>query len=87
VQKIVSETLQIWLFAGGFALIAVLFGLFYRHESKCKTTSEDVAVLKEQMRSAKDEIGDHETGLRGSLHKLRGEVTPYILKEQMRRKE
>lgn len=82
-----SETLILWLFAGAFGLVGVLFTLYWRHELKCKGVGEDVAVIKQVVSDIRKEIGDHESGLRGSIHKLRGEISPYIIREQHRRGE
>lgn len=40
------------------------------------------AVNASEIRSIKAEIGDHNTGLRGWLHKLSNDISPYIIRRQ-----
>lgn len=68
-----SETLLIWLFAGAFGLLGVLFLLWYQHSMRCKGISEkqgeDIAVIKQMLTDIRSEIGDHEKGMIGQLHR------------------
>lgn len=80
-----SETLQIWLFAGAFGMIGVLFALWWHHASTCGRTSEDIAVIKGMLGRIERDIGTHETGLRGQVHKLASDISPYIVRSQMER--
>lgn len=42
-----SETLLIWLFAGAYSLIAILFVMIWHHVIRCKGVGEDMAVIKQ----------------------------------------
>lgn len=77
-----SESVLIWLFAGAYALIGVLFALVWQHVIRCKGVGEDIAVIKQIVADTKKEIGDHDTGLRGSIHKLARDISPYVILAQ-----
>ena len=64
-----SEGLTIWLFAGAFGLIGMLFALIWHHVIHCKSVGEDVAVIKQIVSDIRSEIGDHEKGIIGQLHR------------------
>jgi hypothetical protein len=78
----VSETLQIWLFAGAFGMIGVLFALWWHHAVTCRKTGEDIAVIKAILVRIETDIGTHETGLRGQVHKLACDIAPYVIRSQ-----
>jgi hypothetical protein len=70
-----SESLLIWLFAGGFGLIAVLFVLWYHHIQHCRQVGADIAVIKQLLTDVRAEIGNHETGMIGQLHRYSKAIT------------
>lgn len=78
-----SETLLIWLFAGSYGLIGVLFIMQWQHSIRCKSVGEDIAVIKSLLLRIQQDIGTHETGLRGQLHELRSKVMPFILMQSL----
>lgn len=82
-----SETLLIWLFAGAYGLIGVLFIMQWQHSIKCKGVGEDIAVIKSLLLRIQQDIGTHETGLRGQVHRLASDITPYILSQQQERRK
>jgi hypothetical protein len=50
----VSETLQVWLFAGGFGLIAILFSLQWVHVKHCKAVGEAIVRLDQSLKDIKE---------------------------------
>ena len=44
-----------------------------------------LASINESLRRVQVDIGNHETGLRGQVHKLASDISPYIINEQKRR--
>lgn len=93
-----TETIQIWLFAGSFGLIGVLFTLWWHHALMCKGLSQftskdveaisrDVAVIRSILERVQEDIGTHDTGMRGDIHKLRQEVTPFVIEAQIRQRQ
>jgi hypothetical protein len=64
-------------------LIALLGALLY-HISQCAAFHERVAKMESEVTAIKKEIGDHESGIRGSLHKLRGEISPLLIEYDRR---
>jgi hypothetical protein len=75
----VSDTLIMWLFGGAFGCILGLGGLWLSHIRDCREVRAMLAELNTNMTTVLREIGTHETGLRGSLHKLRSEISPFVL--------
>jgi len=64
-------------------LIAVL-GLLLNHISQCSAFHERVARLEGEVSGINREIGDHERGIRGNLHRLRSEISPLIIEYDRR---
>jgi hypothetical protein len=64
-------------------LVAVL-GMLLNHISQCSKFHERLASMESEVRAIKAEIGDHDTGIRGNLHRLRNEVSPVMIEYQRR---
>lgn len=64
-------------------LLVALLGLLGNHISKCSAFHERVASLESDMKSVKSEIGDHQSGLRGAVHKLNNMLSGPYVKMQM----
>ena len=43
-----------------------------------------LATITEALRRVEVDIGTHETGIRGEIHKLIKDISPYIVREQRR---
>lgn len=85
-----DQSLLMWLFGGAFGGIVTLALLFLAHIKECRVTRAAIATLTTQNTQMLKEIGDHETGMRGSIHKLRNDVMPMVLwvqQEQERRRD
>ena len=82
-----SEAVIIAAFGVVAVAIGGLYALLFQHISHCNTVQTSLGEMKATLALLQREIGDHETGLRGSIHKLRSEITPYMIDEQRRRKE
>lgn len=89
-----SEALQIWLFAGAFGLIAASYIWQWQHRSDCERKrienverwakeSERLAKVEAGINQLLAEVGDHEHGIRGAMHKLRDELSPFAVWVQM----
>jgi hypothetical protein len=57
-------------------LLVALLGLLLNHISQCSRFHERLAKMEAEMLTVKHEIGDHGSGLRGSMHDLRDRMTP-----------
>jgi hypothetical protein len=64
-----------------------LLGWFIYHSSQCTAFHERVASLEADVKSIKAEVGDHESGLRGSVHDLRNQISPMYLDWQRRQRQ
>jgi hypothetical protein len=65
-------------------LLVALLGLLLNHISQCSKFHERMAATEAEVRGIKQEIGDHDTGIRGSLHRLRNEVSPLLIEYDRR---
>jgi hypothetical protein len=48
---------------------AGLLGLFVWHLFKCRDTRVDIAKIHQSLERIEHEVGDHERGIRGELHR------------------
>jgi hypothetical protein len=75
-----DPAIQLWLFAGAFSLIGILFALVWHHVMHCKGVGEDMAVIKQIVTDIRREIGNHETGIIGQLHRYSKAITKLYAK-------
>jgi hypothetical protein len=70
-------------------IVGVLFLMLWGHIRECRTAGESrsaaLAELKTQQNRILQDIGTHDTGLRGDVHDLRNLVTPLALWVQTER--
>lgn len=52
-----------------------LLGMFIWHLFKCRDVRIDIATIRGAMEQIRQEIGTHETGLRGTVHKTANTVS------------
>lgn len=71
-------------------LLAAIGGLYkaqVAHDKDCRdwrtAQSATTAMLQEQVRQLEAEVGDHDNGIRGSLHELRNQISPMMLYYQL----
>jgi hypothetical protein len=78
-----DETVLLWLFGGQMAFNVGLAKLWWDHTKDCRDYRVAAALERGQIaadvKSILHEIGDHDSGMRGSIHKLRNEVSPFII--------
>lgn len=48
---------------------AGLLGIFIWHLFKCRDTRVDISSIKQSLANIEHEVGDHERGIRGELHR------------------
>ena len=79
-----SETAILWLFGtviGVLSLIiAGIWGALWGHITHCKDVASDVSMLKTNMTRVMQDIGTHETGLRGAVHEAANRLTEQGMK-------
>lgn len=82
-----TETAILWV-AGTIitVLLLVIAGIarmMLAHAKDCRDfrvkLSGDIATLQGDVSRVMRDIGDHETGLRGSFHELRNRMTPLVI--------
>ncbi len=78
-----DSTVLLWILGGQFAMIAGLAGLWWGHIKDCRARAAQDAVMRSDIDRLLHEVGDHETGIRGALHKLRDDLSPFALWVQM----
>lgn len=82
-----TDDVQIWLFAGGFGLIGVLFVLQWSHVRHCRAVGEAIARIdqsladiKEHMAARVETLGERSHDQQQGLLKLDGRVS--VLEER-----
>lgn len=85
-----------WILGILIAAQAGLLSFYIHHIIACNKRDRDratenlqinttLAKITESLRRVEVDIGTHETGLRGQVHKLASAISPYIIYEQTRR--
>lgn len=90
-----SESTILWLFGTVIGVqtlvLAAIGSMFWTHNRDCGHVRVQQATLLGQiladLRRVQQDIGDHNTGLRGQVHKLASDISPYVIREQQRRRE
>lgn len=74
-----SENAILWLFGTVISIlsliIAGIWGALWSHITHCKDVASDVSMLKTNMNRVMEDIGTHDSGLRGSVHEVANRVT------------
>lgn len=52
------------------AAIAFIGSRLWSHVVECKHVSNDIAYMKSDLERMKEDIGTHDTGLRGNVHQV-----------------
>lgn len=84
-----------WTLGVLIAAQAGLLSFYIHHIVACNKRDRDraaenlqinttLAKITESLRRVEVDIGTHETGLRGQVHKLAGAISPYIIEQQRR---
>lgn len=87
-----------WTLGILIAAQAGLLSFYIHHIIACNKRDRDraaenlqinttLAKITESLRRVEMDIGTHETGLRGQVHKLASDISPYVIREQKRRGE
>lgn len=78
-----SESATLWLFGTVIlvllAVIGTLFRMLWAHVTECREFRATVAAMAADVTALKHEVGDHERGLRGSMHSLRAQLSPLVV--------
>lgn len=56
---------------------AGLLGMFVWHLFKCRDTRVDIASIKQSLSIIEHEVGDHERGIRGEMHRQTKVLSEY----------
>lgn len=79
-----SETSILWLFGTLISLLTIVIGAIaaalWAHIGHCKEVSGAVARIDANVTRLTQDIGTHETGIRGSIHELANRVTEHAMK-------
>lgn len=84
-----------WILGILIAAQAGLLSFYIHHIIACNKRDRDraaenlqinttLATITASLRRVEQDIGTHETGLRGQVHKLASAISPFIIMEQMR---
>lgn len=64
-----NETVLLWVLGTLVLCLGALAGLFWRHIEHCREVHADLAEIKADLKHVMADIGTHETGIRGTVHK------------------
>lgn len=68
-------------------LLSIGIYMIVGHFRDDQSRAERLAVVESDVKHIKEEIGDHNTGIRGWLHKLTNDISPYIIRSQHDRRD
>jgi hypothetical protein len=68
-----------WIIGGQIAVNVAFAKLWWDHAKECRERRAEQASMQTTLETIRHEIGDHETGLRGSVHDLRNQISPMYL--------
>ena len=69
-----NETILLWILGVIVMALAALAGIIWRHVEHCKDVHEELAGIRADMKHVLQDIGTHDTGLRGTVHKTASAV-------------
>lgn len=76
-----SEASTLWLFGTLISLLTIVIGAIaaalWAHVGHCKDVAATVARIETSVERLTQDIGTHETGLRGSVHETANRVTEH----------
>lgn len=90
-----SESIVLWIFGTLIGIltltIAGVFGWMISHGKHCSErhaeASREFGDIGAKLDRVIKDIGDHDSGLRGQVHDLAKDISPYVIREQVRRGE
>jgi hypothetical protein len=63
-------------------LLSIGIAMIVRHFHDDQRRAVRLAVVESDVKGIKAELGDHDSGLRGWLHQIAGDISPYIIRKQ-----
>ena len=79
-----SETSTLWLFGTLISLLTIVIGAIaaalWTHIGHCKDVAAMVARMDARLERVSQDIGTHETGIRGAVHEIANRVTELSMK-------
>lgn len=86
-----SETSTLWLFGTIIGVLTTVIGgmavWIISHSRDCRdfrvATAASLAAILAKLERMQQDIGDHDSGMRGDVHQLRNMVNPVVLYYQM----
>lgn len=86
-----EASIPLWvlmLALGGLGtLLTIGIYMIVNHFRDDQKRAERLAVVESEVKHITEEIGDHNSGIRGWLHKLQNDWTPYLIRAQKEDKD
>lgn len=90
-----SENAILWLFGSIITILSLCFAgvlsWIISHSKQCAKTQADFArefgSIGAKLDRVITDIGDHDSGLRGQVHQLSTDISPYVISQQMKRRD
>lgn len=77
-----SESAVLWVVGTLVSLVLALGAMLLSHFKDCRDfrvkMSADMATLQADVKRVINDIGDHDSGMRGDIHDLRATVSPFV---------
>lgn len=70
----------VWVLGILVTVILALAGALYKHVKECREVRATLATIATQVAAMAAEIGSHDTGLRGAMHRLRDETRQALMR-------
>lgn len=77
-----SEPVLLWILGGFLTAFLALAAALWRHVTQCRSSNAMIAEIGGDVKRLQQDIGTHDTGIRGTVHKTANAVI--VLQEQIR---
>ena len=90
-----DTTVVLWLFGALISVMSLVLagicGWIAHHSRDCRDyrvkAAEQAGETRSDLRQVKAELGDRRSGIRGWLHELANDISPYITRKQAEREK
>lgn len=69
-----NDTILLWILGTFVLCLGAISGLLWRHVEHCKEVHSKLAEIGADVKRIQSDIGTHETGIRGTVHKTANTV-------------
>lgn len=74
-----DQTVLLWVLGILTTLVIGLAAAIFNHVRECREPRQELSALQADMQRVKEDIGSHDTGMRGHIHKIANDVSEVAL--------